>query len=191
VVWCGAPCGCPWWVSVVGVYYRYPSIFITLLGGSTGNMHEEHPEFPNRRSTRLPSYDYTSAGAYFITICVENRKRLFDQPELQQCLLTIWQNLPKQFPGITLDEFVIMPDHIHFIIWLNGTGENPLLLSQVVGAYKSLTTVAWIKYNKARDTVCSQHLWQTRYYDHIIRNDEDLELTRQYIRDNPRRKQEG
>ena len=162
-----------------------------VVRGINRNMHEEHPDFPNRRSTRLPSYDCTSAGAYFITICVEKRKRLLDQPELQLCLLTIWQDLPKQFPGITLDEFVMMPDHIHFILWLAGTAENPLLLSRVVGAYKSLTTVAWIKYNKARGSVCSEHLWQSRYFDHIIRNDEDLELTRQYIRDNPRRKQEG
>ncbi len=152
---------------------------------------ENDPDRPNRQSMRLPTYDYTSAGAYFVTICADQRKPLFEQPELHRCLVETWQRLPDRFPGITLDEFVVMPDHVHFILWLDGPGENAPLLSRVVGAYKSLTTVAWLNYHKARGIRCSQHLWQKGYYDHVIRNDQDLELTRQYIIDNPAKKQEG
>lgn len=146
---------------------------------------EEHPERPRRKSIRLPSYDYTTAGAYFVTICADRRQPLFDQPDLHQCLVQTWQSLPVRFPGIALDEFVIMPDHIHFIVWLAGPSKHGPLLSSVVGAYTSLTTVAWLKYHKARGKRCAPHLWQRGYYDHVIRNDEDLELTRQYILNNP------
>ncbi len=145
---------------------------------------------PNRQSSRLPTYDYSSAGAYFVTLCAAQRTPLFEHPELHRCLVEIWQHLPERFPGVELDEFIVMPDHIHFIIWLAGPKENAPLLSRVVGAYKSLTTVAWLNYNKVQGTRCPQHLWQRGYYDHVIRNDEDLERTRQYILDNPLKKQE-
>jgi REP-associated tyrosine transposase len=146
---------------------------------------EHNLDRPQRKSTRLPTYDYASTGAYFVTICTDQRRPLLEQLELRQCLLETWQKLPNRFPGITLDEFVIMPDHVHFIIWLDSPAEHATLLSRIVGAYKSLTTVVWHKYHKARGTRCPQHLWQRGYYDHVIRHDQDLELTRQYIVDNP------
>ena len=154
-------------------------------------MSDDHPDVPNRRSMRLPTYNYRSSGAYFVTICTENRQRFFAQPDLHPYLLEVWHSLPKQFPGIELDEFVIMPDHLHFIVWLDRTAKNPLSLSRVVQAYKSLTALTWLKQNKARGIPSGQHLWQRGYYDHIIRNDHDLDATRQYIRDNPSKKRES
>ncbi len=148
-------------------------------------MPQDHPDLPHRQSMRLQTYDYRSSGAYFVTICTAHRQRFFAQPDLHPSLLETWHLLPKHVPGITLDEFVIMPDHIHFIVWLDGTGTNPPTLSSVVKTYKSLTTIAWLKHNKGRGIVCGPHLWQQGYYDHIIRNDHDLDATRQYIRDNP------
>jgi len=139
---------------------------------------------------RLQTYDYRSPGAYFVTICTEKRQRFFAQPTLHSYLVETWHLLPKYVPGITLDEFVIMPDHLHFIVWLEGTGTNLPTLSSVVKTYKSLTTVAWLKHNKARGIACGRHLWQQGYYDHIIRNDHDLDATRQYIRDNPNKTRE-
>jgi len=59
-----------------------------------------------------------------------------------------------------VDEFVIMPDHVYGIIWLDGTKENAIALEQVIGAYKSITTVAWPNYHKKLGVVCSKHLWQ-------------------------------
>ena len=118
---------------------------------------------------RLQTYDYRSLRAYFVTICTEKRQRFFAQPTLHSYLLEAWHALPKHIPGIELDEFVIMPDHIHFIVWLSGTGTNPPTLSSVVKTYKSLTNVAWLKHNKARGIAYGPHLWQQGFYDHIIR----------------------
>ena len=143
-----------------------------------------------RPSLRLPNYDYTSTGAYFVTICAKERKPIFEISELHQFILGIWQALPERFPSITLDEFVIMPDHVHGILWLDGSAKNAPALDDVISAYKSLTTVAWLTYHKSLGVLCSRHLWQQRYYEHIIRNDQDLEEKRQYIRNNPMRKQE-
>src|SRR5207245_3822144 len=100
--------------------------------------------------------------------CAEQRRPLFERPELHKCLIDIWKGLPSRFPGVALDEFVIIPDHVHFIIWLDSTKEKALALDRVVGAYKSLTTVAWLSYNKASGIVCSKQLWQRRYYDPSI-----------------------
>ena len=87
--------------------------------------------------------------------------------------------------GATLDEFVIMPDHVHLIISLEGNVEKPTTLSAVMGVYKSLTTVLWLKHIKATGLESQGIIWQVRFYDRRIRDDQELELTRQYIRDNP------
>ena len=92
---------------------------------------------------------------------------------------------------MTLDEFVIMPDHIHGIIWLDSSAKNAPALVKVVSAYKSITTVFWLNYNKSLGIKCSKHLWQRNYYEHVIHNDQDLDQTRQYILDNPIKKQES
>lgn len=143
------------------------------------------PDRPSRQPTRLKSYDYTSNGAYFVTICTDKRTPHFTNPTFHPLLLETWQKLPDRFPSTSIDEFVIMPDHIHGIIWLNDTKKNPPTLSQIIGAYKSITTVAWLNHHKNLGVKCSKHLWQSDYYDHIIRNDQDLTRTRQYILDNP------
>ena len=147
--------------------------------------------YTRRSSLRLPEYDYASSGAYYVTICVEHRWPVLEIPEIRTALVEIWQTLPARFPTVKLDEFVVMPDHVHGILWLeseseniNEEGKNPAL-DRVMGAYKSLTTLAWLNYHKARSITCSKHLWQRGYHDHIIRNDDDLSSTRQYIRDNP------
>jgi putative transposase len=145
--------------------------------------------YTRKSSIRLSTYDYRSTGAYFVTACAEGRMPVFEIPEMRQLLTETWQTLPERFPGVRLDEFVVMPDHIHGILWLDRTAKNPPTLGRVIGAYKSLTTVGWLNYNKALGETCSRHLWQRGYYEHVIRNDQDLELTRQYIRDNPLKKE--
>ncbi len=59
------------------------------------------------------------------------------------------------------------------------------LLGNIIGAYKSITSVAWLRFNKSRGVRCSGHLWQERFHDHVIRNDHDLEAIREYILNNP------
>ena len=147
-----------------------------------------NPDRFTRKSLRLASRDYTAAGAYFVTIRALLPDRLFGIPKLRYILLENWHALPKRFPHVALDEFVIMPDHIHFILWLDGTEAQSL--GDVVGAYKSMTTVQWLQHLKSvgKDMHYPCRIWQSQYYDRVIRNGE-LESTRQYIRNNPNKLQ--
>ncbi len=93
--------------------------------------------YTRRNSNRLPFYDYRSSGAYFITICTEKRQRVLEIPVICSSLLERWQQLPQRFPGVRLDEFVIMPDHVHGILWLDGSVKDAPTLGSVVGALKA------------------------------------------------------
>ena len=148
------------------------------------------PDRYRRRTVHLPKHDYTWTGAYFVTIRAEQYEPVFDIPELRALLMETWHALPERFPGVTLDEFVIMPDHVHFILWLDGTRDNAPSLGRVVGAYKSITTVQSLNYLKAKDMSWSGHLWQRNYYERVIRDTPELKQKRQYIRENPIRLKE-
>ena len=136
------------------------------------------------RSIRLPNRDYRSPGAYFVTICAYGRQTIFETPALRELLQEHWLALPERFPTVRLDEFVIMPDHLHFILWLEGQQSTNPRLSEVIGAYKSLVAVAWIKHVENNELNCSARVWQKGYYERVVRQDE-LDQTRYYIRTNP------
>jgi len=136
-------------------------------------------------SHRLPFYDYRSSGAYFVTIYTEKRQRVLDIPMLHTAVLEKWHHLPQRFPGVRLDTFVLMPDHVHGILWLDGSVKDAPTLGRVIGALKAWVTIAWRNYHKEANIPCLSHLWQRDYYEHVIRNAEDLELTREYIVTNP------
>jgi len=142
------------------------------------------PECFNRQTTRLLNRDYSATSAYFVTIRTAQFKRSFEIPELREIVVETWEALPLRFPSVTLDEFVVMPDHVHFILWLNGAVEDPPRLGEVVGAYKSLTTVKWYDHLRALGKTWPGYVWQRGYHDHIVRIAE-LEKTRQYIGNNP------
>ena len=76
------------------------------------------PKKHHRRSIRLRGWDYTSPGAYFVTICTHNGQCLFEDPTLRRVVETMWQRIPRHFPHVQLDEFVVMPNHVHGIIWI-------------------------------------------------------------------------
>ena len=159
-----------------------------------------NPEIHHRRSIRLKGYDYSSQGAYFVTLCCENRQHRFgeiseSQMELTHCgqIATEWmENLPTKFPTIEIDEYIIMPDHIHAIISIrtgNPRGcpeENPPTIGQIIGAYKSLVANDCLKWHKERNLQMGK-LWQRNYYEHIIRDEQAYENIRNYIRTNPER----
>jgi REP element-mobilizing transposase RayT len=155
------------------------------------------PTKHHRRSIRLKGYDYHNAGAYFVTICTKNRECILNDPNLDGIINTVWQALPSWFPTIELDEFIVMPNHVHFVIWITdtpltdfqdrielGSYKIPKLtkinmapaLGDVVGAFKSLVF---------NDPTRLAKLWQGNYYEHIIRTDKALNAIRQYIIDNP------
>ena len=141
--------------------------------------------YTRRNSNRLPSYDYRSSGAYFITICTEKRQQVLEIPLIRTALLETWQQLPQRFPAVRIDAFVIMPDHVHGILWLDGTVKGAPTLGRVIGAFKAWVTIAWRNYHREANKLCLTHLWQRDYYEHVIRNDDDLNLKREYILNNP------
>ncbi len=145
------------------------------------------PQKHHRHSIRLKGFDYSQPGAYFVTVCSWQRQPLFDRTELRTILVETWQQLPARFANLSLDTFVIMPDHFHSILHLTSPPKQMPrpTLSDIMRVYKSITTVSWIRYNKSRNMICDRHLWQGRFYDHIIRNETHLTLIRDYILHNP------
>ena len=141
--------------------------------------------YTRRNSNRLPSYDYRSSGAYFVTICTHKRQRVLEIPIIHTTLLEKWRQLPLRFANVRLDELVIMPDHVHSILWLDGNEKDGPTLGKVIGTWKALVTIAWRNYHRDAQILCLSHLWQKDYYEHVIRNEEDLALTREYILNNP------
>ncbi len=159
------------------------------------------PEKLCRRSLRLKGYDYSSVGAYFITICVQNRHCLLgeilagkmDLSHAGRMAVKWWEQLEKKFENVKTDEFVVMPNHVHGIIQIvacrGGHTDPPnkgLSLHEITQWFKTMTTNEYIRNVKTQGwPPVKSRLWQRNYYDHIIRNDDDLNRVRQYIRDNP------
>ncbi|MCP4724807.1 MAG: transposase [bacterium] len=174
-------------------------------------MDEFTNRFPERRSTRLKEYDYSQAGGYFITICTYNRECIFGDindgemhlNEFGRVVKKEWVKSQKIRREIQLDEYTIMPNHFHAILHIeNSTDENDSIranrrsplrvdtvkmekksLSSLVAGFKSNVT---IYINKIRQTP-GMHVWQRNFYEHVIRDEEDLNKIRQYILDNPQK----
>jgi putative transposase len=152
----------------------------------------------HRRSIRLPEYDYSKAGAYFITICSFNKELSFGKIidakiELTEIGIIAENNLKdiqNHFDEVFIDEYIIMPNHIHFIISIVGVQNfepqrnvYQKTISKSVGsiirAFKASVT-SWCKSNGH-----NKFKWQRNYFEHIIRNEEDLFRIREYIQNNP------
>lgn len=144
------------------------------------------------KSLRLPGHDYSQPGVYHIIICAQSvggRAPLFEHPVLRQLLQTNWLDLHSRFPSIYLESLEIMPDHIHFIVWMSKwphrlQGQPAPYLWQVIQAYKSKVAVEWLDYIKKNHPNKPAKIWQKRYVDRMIRVG-DLERVRLYIRANP------
>lgn len=149
---------------------------------------------PRRRNLRLTGYDYSQPGVYFVTICIlgracllgtmgESRMRL---NELGSIITSCWHDLPSRYPHVSLDAFVVMPNHIHGIISA-GAGLPRLspgpTLGNILGYFKYQSTK---RINEFRKTPGAQ-LWQRNFFEHIIRDDNSLNRIREYITFNPQR----
>jgi len=163
------------------------------------------PEKHHRRSVRLKGYDYAQVGAYFVTICTYQRECLFGEVVegemrvnshgaiVQRC----WSDLPRHYPYVELDAFAVMPNHVHGIVVLTGfpilanvgaglrpaptSASRPHPLSEIVRAFKSFSSR---HVNRLRNTP-GLPLWQRNYYEHVIRDEQELHTLRQYVADNP------
>ena len=158
----------------------------------------------SRRPNRLKDYDYSQAGYYLVTICTQDRINYFGEIEQARMQLSdigrivtnCWQGIPEHFHDTALDEFVVMPNHIHGIIIIVGnadlrslprdsaqpqdTDRSKMYLSKIVHGFKSSVTrmvrKRWGNHSFG---------WQKSFYDHVIRNDADLHRVRTYIQNNP------
>ncbi|MEY8765360.1 MULTISPECIES: transposase [Francisella] len=213
------------------------------------NQNNQTQYFKNRKNLRLKYYDYSSNGAYFVTICVNNRECLFgDIIDGQMCLNDaglmideIYRDLENKFTNIQCGKYVVMPNHFHCVIHIcndiksnvgvnlcvdpnnkhnpimgehaiqkkadiesastnNHVGANPCgcpnegstqdttptTLSDIIGAFKSLTTNAYINGVKTKNwQPFDKRLWQRNYYEHIIRNEKSYNEIIKYIQLNP------
>ena len=161
---------------------------------------DKETQFPKRKHPRLEKFDYSSSGAYYITICTQNRRHVlshvvgrglapaamsniectsFGKIAEQQLLL-----LEERYAFLTVDQYVIMPNHIHAVFVLNnetaGASPRPTLMD-IVCAYKSMTTI------QCKKNGLSGKLFQTSFYEHIIRNREEYDTIKKYIYENPQK----
>ena len=186
------------------------------------------PQKHHRRSSRLKNYDYSQAGAYYVTINVQNRECLFGEIVDFEMILSDagkmieeqWLALIERFPNIELDVYQIMPNHSHGIIVIvepvgatlavshrrargtnggvarnmdtkdihgNGAGIKPApTLGDIIGAFKSITTHEYIKGVDNKNWLqFHKRLWQRNYYEHVVRDEADLNRIRDYIQSNP------
>ncbi|MHB8881903.1 MAG: transposase [Thermodesulfovibrionales bacterium] len=169
------------------------------------------PDKHHRQSIRLKGYDYSQAGAYFVTICTQNRECLFGDSvsgamrlnDAGQMVRAVWNKIPDHFPNADIDESVVMPNHFHGIIIINTVGAQfiapcdrhltnqnnkegainhaPTPVGEIVRALKARCTHA---INQIQNTP-GHPVWQRNYYEQIIRSEEGMNRIRQYISENP------
>jgi len=158
-----------------------------------------NPEIHHRRSIRLKEYDYSSEGAYFVTICAYKKEMYFNDRQSAEIIQQGWNTLPDRYPTVRIDGFVIMQNHVHGIILIASDAPNEvgaihelplrrdrkdrrlMTLSKVVGYFKMNTSK---QINKILQRPGCP-IWQRNYYEHVIRNEDELTRVRQYIHDNP------
>ena len=169
-------------------------------------------EKPNRKLNRLNEFDYGQEGSYFVTLCTQNRARLFQlespvgnglravpypahkekgttyrsSPIGQNQIIHKWiRETEIKFPNIKIDIYVIMPDHLHLIVTIKERhiGRS---LPDVMHFFKTMTTNEYI--HGVKNNILppfDRKLWQKSYYDHVIRNQRDYNATWEYIENNP------
>lgn len=151
-----------------------------------------NPNIHHRRSIRLQGYDYSQAGAYFITICTQHRQHFLGEileremrlNDAGKMVLQQWENLLQRFSALELDAFVVMPNHVHGILVLNDN--STATVGDIVGAFKSITTNEYIKgVRQFHWQGFDKTFWLRNYYEHIIRNEQALSRIREYIIYNP------
>ena len=166
------------------------------------------PRKHHRRSIRLRDYDYSRPGAYYVTICAHRRACLFGEVvgsemwhnELGRVVCEYWEGLPKRYPNVDLDEWIVMPNHMHGILVVvdpvgagsprpeiaSGAETAPprkWTLGHVMGYFKYQSTK---RTNEMRRTPGAM-VWQRNYHEHIIRDEDELDRIRWYIFNNPAR----
>ena len=175
---------------------------------------------PRRRSVRLKEFDYAQPGAYFVTVCANNRRDVWGKVRegevslnsLGHIIEACWESIPAHFPHVRLDQYCVMPNHLHGILSFARTGRGTIYRAPTVALSGTVEVESSIKAGKeqfsqpvagslptvirtfkaavtrnARRTmqVGSIRIWQRGYFDRVIRNERELERVREYIANNP------
>ena len=156
------------------------------------NVTMEPDKHPNRKILRMPNYNYSANGLYFITIVTQNRICYFGNPDTSRININEagkmiekeYIGLEKRHKEIVCLDYVIMPNHIHFILQVNDNDDDGI--PDIIDEYKSRTTVRYIKSVKEQGwSRFNGKLWQRSYWDDIIRNERQLRFIQNYIFNNP------
>jgi len=149
-------------------------------------------ELPKRKDIRLKEFDYSTVGAYFITVCTKERKNYFwedvgttigrpsdvNLSHYGKMVDDAINNISKIYPCVTVDHYVIMPDHIHLLLMIHAVDNGrPMVVPTIDRIIKQM------KGYVSKQIGCS--IWQGRFFDHIIRNRDDYNEHVEYIRENP------
>ena len=162
-------------------------------------------ELPKRKKNRLSEYDYSAPNAYFITVCTDKRRNLFwsdvgaiiDRPQIAEedvgaisdrpnILLTQLgkiversiESIHEYYPGVTVDKYVIMPNHIHLLLQIHTDSDGRSMIAPTIS-----TVVRHMKGAVTKGAGFT--VWQKGFYDHIVRNEKDYQDIWQYIEGNP------
>jgi len=160
-------------------------------------------EHPCRKPNRISGYDYSQNGAYFITVCTQDRRKLLSNitvgtpvpgcPQEPHTELLHHGRVAEKYirqmdafySHISVDRYVIMPDHIHLLISVHGTEGHP---GRYVPAERTSTIGRFVgTFKRFCNKEYGMNIWQSRYYDHVIRNKQDYDEIWQYIENNPRK----
>ena len=160
-------------------------------------------DLPKRKNNRLQNYDYRQNGAYFITICTKDRKPILsnidvgtgvlDCPKIQlsnygEIADKYINQLNDFYNNISVDKYVVMPDHIHLIVRIhNGQSRTPVPTDKSINIDNKNSVVAKFvsTFKRFSNKAYGKNIWQARYYDHVIRNQMDYDEIWQYIENNP------
>ena len=153
-----------------------------------------------RKPNRIAEYDYSQTGAYFITICTHNRKKMLSKivgTPLPGCpheaVQLLWhgeiadgviRRMDAFYANVSVERYVVMPDHVHLLICINeptghprtGVPTRTSVIARFVGTFKRFCNKEY-----------GENIWQSRYYDHVIRNQQDYNEVWEYIENNPRK----
>ena len=164
----------------------------------------ERKPLPKRKPPRLPQYDYGQCGYYFVTVCTKVGNRdilgsiilgervgggLCPAPptvRLTPAGKAVEAAIPALYEGVEIDTYCIMPDHVHMIVAIPAGRDGARPLPVMISRFKSYTDHGYRSLADGQTT----GLWQRGFYEHVIRNDADLDAVRSYVRNNPGKKQE-
>ena len=159
-------------------------------------------EKPSRKANRLEDYDYSQNGAYFVTICTRDRKRILSRisvgtgvPDCPQIQLLKHGEIAEKYlrqmndfyECLSVDKYAVMPDHIHMLITVrNGQSRTPVPTRNGKIDNRNSTISKFVStFKRYCNKEYGQNIWQGRYYDHVVRNQQDYDEIWQYIENNP------